>query len=219
MPLEALIFDMDGLMVDTEPHYHAVQRDLIRKYGGVDPGPDMIQQMMGQKPVDSMAIFARMTGIDRSPESLLEERTQSLLKRLEKGLIAMPGLFDILDRFSPHFRLGVATGNSRIFLDLTLDVLEIRDYFLHAQSSDDLQRGKPDPEIYLKTAEKLGVEPAGCLVLEDSSNGIRGARAAGMWGLAVPNESTRNQNFEEADFLADDLFDAIRIIEINLPAF
>lgn len=206
MKISTVLFDMDGLMVDTEGHYHQVQAEIIRKYGGTDPGPELAGRMMGQKPLDSMAIFASMTGVQVPPEILLEERSQVLRERFRTGLRPMPGLEEILQFLKESaIPMGVVTGNSRIFLDLTLDKLSIRDYFDSVTSSDEVERGKPEPDLYRLACQKMDTAPDRTVVLEDSANGILSGKRAGCIPIAVPNEHTIHQDFGAAHSIVSGL--------------
>jgi HAD superfamily hydrolase (TIGR01509 family) len=121
---------------------------------------------------------------------------------------AMPGLFSILDAFSGRLKLAVCTGAQGEFMEIVLDRLKIRDRFDVLQASDEIEKGKPDPEIYLKTCVRLGLEPQQCVVLEDSSNGCLAGKRAGCYTIAVPSEYSRGQDFGSADYVASGLPDA-----------
>jgi HAD superfamily hydrolase (TIGR01509 family) len=110
-------------------------------------------------------------------------------------------------------KLAVATGAQREFLDIALDTLRIRGYFAVLQTADGLERGKPDPEIYLIACRRLGLPPGECVVLEDARNGVLAGKAAGCPVIAVPSDYTRGQDFSEADWVEPDLFAAARRIE------
>jgi HAD superfamily hydrolase (TIGR01509 family) len=125
----------------------------------------------------------------------------------------MPGLYEILNAFHRRLKLAVATGAQREFLDIALDTLGIRKYFDVLQTADGLERGKPDPEIYLLACRRLGLAPEKCVVLEDAANGVRAGKAAGCPVIAVPSDYTRRQDFSEADWIEPDLFAAVRRIE------
>jgi len=125
----------------------------------------------------------------------------------------MPGLSHIIDAFYGRLKLAISTGAQKEFLDIAVDQLGIRDKFDVLQASDEIIRGKPDPEIFLKTCDKLGLEPKECMVLEDSENGVRAARRAGCFVIAVPSEYTHMQDFCSAHFVASDLQEAANHIE------
>ena len=125
----------------------------------------------------------------------------------------MPGLYHILDSYYGKLLLAVSTGAEQEFLDIALDKLGIRDKFYVLQSSDEIKRGKPDPEIFLVTCTKLGVDPGESIVLEDSENGVKAGKNAGSYVIAVPSDYTRTHDFSPADFIARDLFKAAQHIQ------
>lgn len=211
---KAVIFDMDGLMIDSERLYIESERFMASLRGKELPDAT-IAKMMGHKPIESMAIFKADLGLSESPQALLTERDELMHLKMKTDLVPMPGLFDLLTFISPRFGLAIATGASRPFLDLTLDTLKIRDLFSVLVCADDVTHGKPHPEIYELAAARLGLPPADCLVLEDSSNGIRSAHAAGCLSIAVPSQYTKDQDFSLANRKCAALTDVLLILKDN----
>jgi len=207
MRIRALIFDMDGLMIDSERLYFEAEREMAAAHGR-RVEDSTLWKMMGRKPLESMQLFVDELGIPGRAEDLLRERDEVMRRKLACDLKPMPGLEHILERFHGRLKLAVATGAQREFLDITLDGLGIRDRFDVLQTSDGIARGKPDPEIYLAACAKLGLAPAECAVLEDAENGVRAARAAGCRVIAVPSQYSRTHDFSDAHFIASDLFHA-----------
>jgi HAD superfamily hydrolase (TIGR01509 family) len=208
----ALIFDMDGLMIDSERLYFAAEREMAAFYGK-EIRDEQLWPLMGRKPIESLRLLRGILGIATPPEELLEWRNRLMLEKMGRDLGAMPGLIEILDAFKGRLKLAVGTGAQREFLDIALDTLRIRDYFAVLQTADGLERGKPDPEIYILACRRLGLLPAACVVLEDAANGVLAGKAAGCPVIAVPSEYTRGQDFSEADWIEPDLFAAMRRIE------
>lgn len=205
--MKALIFDMDGLMIDSERLYFAAEKDIAEAFGK-QVQVETLWKMMGRKPIEGIRIFVEDLGIPASPEEVLQMRHEAMLQKMKTDLVAMPGLQHIIDRFFPHLKLAIATGAPAVYMDITLDSLRLRDKFTVLQASDEIVNGKPDPEIYLETCNKLNLDPSACVVLEDSSNGALAGKRAGCYCVAVPNEYTDKQNFEFADFRAKDLYEA-----------
>ena len=204
---KAIIFDMDGLMIDSERVYFQVERELAAAYGKTLSDQEL-GQLMGRKPLESMTLFAAMLGIDVAAEQLLSLRDQRMMEILNVETPAMPGLYQILHQFHGEIELAVATGNIRPFLDLALDNLNIRHFFSILQSSEEVAAGKPSPEIYHRTLDRLGISGEQAVVLEDSANGIKAARAAGCYAIAVPSPYTAAQDFSTASAICANLFDA-----------
>lgn len=211
MPIQAVIFDMDGLMIDSERVYWQAGRELANRYGKTVQDATL-GRMMGRSPVDSMTVFATETAIPVDPATLLEERDTRVYEILSTGATPMPGLFAALDQLSARHTLAIATSAKRYFVDVIDKSLNFVRYFKAVQTSEGVVNGKPAPEIYHKAMAQIGVSPADSVVLEDSSNGARAGKASGAYTIAVPSEHTRDQDFSFVDYVAADLLDAARKI-------
>jgi HAD superfamily hydrolase (TIGR01509 family) len=207
MRLKALILDMDGLMIDSERLYFKAEREIAGRFDK-KVEDRTLWKMMGRKPIESMRIFAEELELTASPDELLKMRDAIMKEQLARDLRPMPGLDRIMTGFQGKLKLAVATGAPGEFLDIVLDQLHARDRFAVLQTSDDIARGKPDPEIYEKTCRRLGLPAGECAVLEDSENGVIAAVKAGCYVIAVPSEYSRTHDFSSADFIARDLFHA-----------
>ena len=205
--LKALIFDMDGLMIDSERLYWQVEKDLARGYRK-EVKEETLWKMMGRRPIEGLRIFVEDLELPISAEEALALRDARMREKYRDESEAMPGLFHILDTFYGKLKLAVCTGAQREFMEVVVDRLKIREKFNVLQASDEIKKGKPDPEIYLTTCAKLGFEPAHCIVLEDSSNGALAGKRAGCYTIGVPSEYSRGQDFSFVDFVASDLFAA-----------
>jgi HAD superfamily hydrolase (TIGR01509 family) len=212
MQISAVIFDMDGLMIDSERIYWAAGREVARAHG-TTVAAATLGRMMGRSPVDSMRVFAEETNMAESPEALLAERDARVHEILRTDATPMPGLFEALDRLHGRFKLAIATSAKRYFVDVIDARVNFVRYFGAVQTSEGVVNGKPDPEIYLKAMTQLGVAPAECVVLEDSSNGARSGKRSGAYTIAVPTEHTRDQDFTFVDYVAGSLLDAVEKIE------
>jgi len=207
LTVKALIFDMDGLMIDSERLYFQAEREIAAKFGK-QVKDETLWRMMGRKPLESLEIYVREAGIPAAAAEILEMRNGIMLEKMKHDLRPMPGLDHILAAFHGKTKLAVCTGAQKDFLDFVLDKLGIRGRFDVLQSSDGVAVGKPDPEIYLTTCARLEIEPRDGVVLEDSANGVLAGKRAGCYVIAVPSEYTRRQDFFSADFIARDLVDA-----------
>lgn len=215
--MKAIIFDMDGLMIDSERLYIQAENEIAGQFGA-EVKKETIWKMMGRKPIESIRVFVHELGLNEKPESILEMRNKIMREKLKKDLIPMPGLFEIIEGFFARLDLAISTGAPKEFLDIVLDKLDIREKFTVLQTSDDILNGKPDPEIYVKTCERLGLKSCDCIVLEDSSNGVLSGNRAGCYTMAVPSDYTREQDFSVADFIALNLLDAQNHIDYLLRA-
>jgi HAD superfamily hydrolase (TIGR01509 family) len=203
----ALIFDMDGLMIDSERLYWEVERGIARAYGR-EVKEETLWKMMGRRPIEGLRIFVEEVGVPISAEETMTLRDSQMREKYRNEAEAMPGLFSILDAFYGRLKLAVCTGAQGEFMEVVLDRLKIRGKFDVLQASDEIEKGKPDPEIYLKTCVRLGLKPRHCIVLEDSSNGCLAGKRAGCYVIAVPSEYSRGQDFGVADYMASGLIDA-----------
>lgn len=209
--IRAVIFDMDGLMIDSESIYWAVGRRIAKSYGK-EVSNETLGRMMGRSPLDSVKLFVRELQLDVDPAELLAKREEEVFQLLKQGVMPMPGLREVLDQFRPLYKLAISTSARRPFVDVILAGLGIADRFAVLQTSDDVVHGKPEPEIYLKAMSKLGVKPSESVVLEDSSNGALAGKRAGATVIAVPSIFTKDQDFSFVDFRARDLFEAAELI-------
>ena len=209
--VKAIIFDMDGLMIDSERLYSQAQHQLAAMFNKTMP-KGIRKILMGRKPIESITIFKEKLDIPLEPEKILDIRNSIMREKLQNDLLPMPGLFHIIDSFYGKLKLAVSTGAQKEFLDLVVDKLDIRGKFAVLQDSDGIHKGKPEPEIFSTTCVKLGLNPAHCIVLEDSANGVLAGKAAGCYVIAVPSQYTKDHDFSSADFTAEDLFAAERHI-------
>ena len=205
--IKALIFDMDGLMIDSERLYWQVEKDMAGNYGK-EVKEETLWKMMGRRPIEGMRIFVEDLELPISAEKALALRDARMRGKYRDESEAMPGLFHILDTFCRKLSLAVCTGAQREFMEIVVDRLKIREKFDVLQASDEIKKGKPDPEIYLTTCARLGVDPPKCIVLEDSSNGALAGKRAGCYTIAVPSKYSLGQNFSFVDFVSSDLFAA-----------
>ncbi|MBM3284657.1 MAG: HAD family phosphatase [Candidatus Aminicenantes bacterium] len=209
--MKALIFDMDGLMIDSERLYFEVERAIARRYDK-EVKDEILWRMMGRRPIEGLTIFVRELGLPLEPAEAVNLRNDLMREKMKRDLRPMPGLFHIIDCFYGRLKLAVSTAAPREFLDIAVDKLGIREKFDVLQASDDVRSGKPDPEIFLKACDKLKVAPEEAIVLEDSENGVIAGKRAGCTVIAVPSEYTRGQDFSQADCVAADLFEAEKYV-------
>lgn len=205
--IRAVVFDLDGLMFNTEDVFNASGRELLGRRG-IEFTHDIRVQMMGRRAEESFRILREMTGLPESIEELRAESEQIFLGLLAKQLAPMPGLFDVLDHIEENsLPKGVATSSGRSYLEDILGRFELLPRFHSTLAAEDVTQGKPHPEIYLKSAERIGVHPTEMLVFEDSEAGTRAAVAAGAVAVSVPHDHSREHDFTGAAFIANGLND------------
>jgi HAD superfamily hydrolase (TIGR01509 family) len=182
----AVIFDLDGVLMDSEQRWNASKEALVRESGGQwrDEAPTA---MMGMSSPEWSAYLRDALGVPMDVDAI----NRDVVRRMEEGyrqsLPLLPGAGDAVRTLAERWPLGLASSSNREIIDLVLDLAGFGDAFGVTVSSEEVERGKPAPDVYLEAARRLGVEAARCVAIEDSSNGLRSAHAAGMAVIAVPN--------------------------------
>ena len=184
--IEAVVFDLDGVVVDSEQVWDDVRERLAHERGGAWHDRAQADMMGMSSPEWSRYMHARI-GVPESPEEINDEVVARMLERYRTSLPLIDGAVDAVRRLAQEFPLGVASSSNRSLIEVVLEQAEIADQFAAVVSSEEVARGKPAPDVYLEAARRLGVDPSQCAAIEDSSNGIRAAHAAGMRVVAVPN--------------------------------
>ncbi len=204
-----LIYDFDGLLLNTEPIYCRVNQIIAGRYGKTFT-PEMHRMIMGRQALDCAQILVKVLDLPLSAQEHLQARNEIIFDLLPQAK-PMPGAVEITQRF---YRAGVpqaiATSSARV--TFTKKVLHYQDWlkcFEVIVLGDDpaVKRSKPAPDSFLVAAERLGAKPANCLVLEDAPAGVKGAKDAGMWAVAVPAAHMEKELYGEADDIIDRLPD------------
>ena len=184
--IEAVVFDLDGVLIDSEHLWDEVREALARERGG--RWHERAQaDMMGMSSREWSRYMHDVIGLPEPPEAISDEVVARLLARYRSGLPLVEGGVEAVRRLAWRFRLGVASSSNRPVIDTVFAQAGIAALFAATVSSEEVARGKPAPDVYLEAARQLGVDPARCAAIEDSANGLRAARAAGMRVLAYPN--------------------------------
>jgi HAD superfamily hydrolase (TIGR01509 family) len=184
---DAVVFDLDGVIVDSEHVWDEVREELARERGGRwHPGAQ--RDMMGMSSTEWSRYMHDAIGLPEPPEEISAEVVRRLAARYREELPLVPGAAEAVRRLAAAFPLGLASSSNREIIDLVLDLADLAGCFRATVSSEEVARGKPAPDVYLEAAARLGVDPRACVAIEDSHNGIRSAKAAGMRVVALPNE-------------------------------
>jgi HAD superfamily hydrolase (TIGR01509 family) len=206
-PARAVVFDLDGLMFNTEELYVEVGTEILRRRGYKFTN-ELLDQMMGRPSHVALQIMIDTHTLQATVEELLAETDEIFPEILRERLAPMPGLLDLLAKLEMHhIPIGIATSSRRSFVERVLAKFNFQPRFSPILTSEDITRGKPDPEIYLKAAAALGISPGEMLVLEDSQNGCRSAVAAGTIAVAVPSGHSHRHDFTGAALVANSLAD------------
>ena len=206
-PPRAIVFDMDGLMFNTEDVYSLVGKELLRRRG-CRFSEGLKDAIMGLPPRPTFETMIRWHGLDDTPEALAAESIRLFDDLLDEHLAPMPGLFELLDSLEGcEVPKAIATSSGRALAEACLSPFDLQARFQFILTAEDVTHGKPNPEIYLTAARRFGLRPPQMLVLEDSENGSRAAASAGAFTVAVPGEHSRQQDFSVASLVVDGLGD------------
>ena len=182
--IEAVVFDMDGVLVDTEHLWDEVREELTGEWGGRYT-PEAQQAMMGMSSSEWSHYLHEVVGLREPPDVINAEVVRRMLARYEVDLPVVPGAVQTVRELAEAgFRLALASSSNRELIDTVLRELGLTELFEVTVSSEEVARGKPAPDVYLEAAVRLGVDPTRCVAVEDSASGIRSAHAAGMRVIA-----------------------------------
>jgi HAD superfamily hydrolase (TIGR01509 family) len=187
MTVEAVVFDLDGVLLDSEQLWNAAKHELVRDAGGRwrDDAP---RAMMGMSSTEWAAYLHDSLGVLLDVEQINREVVARMEALYRSSLPLLPGAVEAVRALAARWPLGLASSSNREIIDLALGLAGVGDLFEVTVSSDEVARGKPAPDVYLEACRRLGVAPPAAVAIEDSSNGLRSAGAAGMAVIAVPNE-------------------------------
>jgi HAD superfamily hydrolase (TIGR01509 family) len=185
----AVVFDMDGVLIDSEQVWDAVRDELVVESGG-HYGPEAQQAMMGMSSREWSRYMHEQLGLPQAPEEINREVVRRLLDRYRVELPLIPEATGAVRRLADAgLRLALASSSNRPLIDTVLAAAGVADLFEATVSSEEVSRGKPWPDVYLEAARRIGVAPSSCAAVEDSSSGLRAAHAAGMRVIAYPNKT------------------------------
>jgi HAD superfamily hydrolase (TIGR01509 family) len=209
-----VIFDMDGVIIDSEPHWRNAQISLLKQHDVIITVADCIQHTMGKR-IDAIArTWCDRYNLSITPKELERHIQHRVVTLIEEQGQAMPGLYELLEYFKQKkMHIGLATSSNYPIIDAVMVKLGIRHFFDHICSADDEQFGKPHPAVYLTAAQKLGVTPQQCLVIEDSLTGLIAAKAATMTTFLVSHEH-QHPKFAFADAHMNGLLDVIQTLGV-----
>ena len=179
------MFDMDGVLIDSEPVWERVRRKFVAERGGRWPD-DAQDRMMGMSTAEWSAYLSEDFGLRLSPRQVAEQVIAAMAAEYQAHLPLLAGAVDAVRSLAGRWPLAVASSAPRSLIEAVLDASGLRPAFAAAVSSEEVTRGKPAPDVYLEATKRLSADPQGCAAVEDSSNGLRSAAAAGLTVIAVP---------------------------------
>ncbi len=184
--IQAVVFDLDGVLIDTEEVWEQVRRAYVAE-AGREFLPHTQQAMMGMSTGEWSRHLSVDVGVGRTPEIVAAEVLERMAARYREALPLIPGGIEAVRRLGERFPLALASSSARILIDQVLETAGLTDAFRATYSTEQVPRGKPAPDVYLTAVQHLGLPAEVCAAVEDSSNGLRAAAAAGLAVIAVPH--------------------------------
>jgi HAD superfamily hydrolase (TIGR01509 family) len=182
----ALVFDLDGVLLDSEQVWNEAKEELVREQGG-HWREDAPRRMMGMSSPEWAGFLRDELGVQLEPKVISDEVVRRLEGIYRERLPLVDGATEAVERLAASVPLGLASSSNREIIDLVLELTGLGPHFAVTLSSEEVARGKPAPDVYLEVLRRLGADPADSVAVEDSENGIRAAKAAGVRVVAVPN--------------------------------
>jgi HAD superfamily hydrolase (TIGR01509 family) len=186
--IEAVVFDLDGVLVQSEELWDAARRELAEEHG-VDWPDDATDAMMGMSSKEWSRYMHDEVGVPDPPEEINRRVLEWVEKRYREDLPWIEGAREAVRRIGAEFPLGLATSSNREIIDIVVEVGGFEDLLKVTVSSEEVERGKPAPDVYLEATRRMGVDPHKTAAVEDSTNGLLAAQAAGMRVIAIPNDA------------------------------
>ena len=184
--IDAVVFDLDGVIVDSEQVWDEVRVELVHEARLPFP-PEATRAMMGMSSPEWSRYLVEVVGLPGTPNQANEAVVERMLVRYAEGPPFIPGALEAVERIGARWPLAIASSSNRELIDLVLEAAALESLVRVAVSSEEVGRGKPAPDVYLEATRRLGVEPQHAAAVEDSHNGIRSAKAAGLRVVAIPN--------------------------------
>jgi len=208
--IDAVVFDLDGLLLDSEQLWDEVREELARERGGRWHKRAQ-RDMMGMSSPEWSRYMHEVIGLPEPPAEISAEVVRRMAERYRERLPLLPGAREAVVRIAAHWPLGLASSSNRELIDLALEEGDLARFFRATVSAEEVERGKPAPDVYLETARRRGVDPSRAVAVEDSHNGIRSAKAAGMRVVAIPNPHfpPDEEALAQADVVLDSLVELV----------
>jgi HAD superfamily hydrolase (TIGR01509 family) len=209
MTIQAVVFDLDGLMFNTEDVFDISGNELLQRRG-LGMTDEIRNAMLGRRPTEALANMLRLTGLREEIDGLISESHEIFFGLVDEHLKPMTGLFELLDHLEQiGMPKAVATSSPRTYMQNILDRFSLLERFHETFTAEDVERGKPEPDIYLKAAERFGIHPNRMMVLEDSEAGTKAASAAGAIAISIPHHHTAKHDFSSATHIVESLGDPV----------
>ena len=204
--LQAVIFDMDGVLIDSEPYHYFIEGEIYKKLG-IDIPEEVRVNFVGLSNKKMWAFIKEKYNLTQNLDELIffnEEERAKYMASLT-NVVPNPGVSELLQILKENnIVLALASSSTKKVIDILTKKANLQQYFQYMVSGDVVKNGKPAPDIFLYTAQLLKTDVKNCIVVEDSTNGMKAARNAGMKCVAYKNKHTRGQDVTLADFVIED---------------
>jgi HAD superfamily hydrolase (TIGR01509 family) len=214
MNIGAVIFDMDGVLADTEPLHCKVDRDFLKKED-ITVSDEDFKASCGKTEWEFFEDLATKHGhAKEKSDTWMTQKIKLFATALEdEGIQPIPGVVEVARYAAAHFPCAVASSGRKVVIKTVVEKIGLSDELKVQVSAEDVPMGKPHPDVYLLAAKTLGVDPTKCIAIEDSTNGIRAAKTAGMYCIGFKNPHSGDQDLSEADFVVEKMTDVLDILE------
>jgi beta-phosphoglucomutase len=207
--LKAILFDMDGVIVDTEPLHHKAYYNMFSDFG-IDVSDALYQSFTGQSTINICIILCEHFNLGVPPTDLVEKKRFHFKDLFfnDSSLSLIDGVLDLIkDYHSNGLTLVLASSASMTTINNVFTRFDLDQYFAAKLSGADLKASKPHPEIFIKAAESSGYKKSECIVIEDSTNGIKAAYDAGIYCIGFDSINSKNQDYTLAQKVVSDFTD------------
>lgn len=206
--MKAVIFDMDGVIIDSEPIHLDVDLQVMNELG-CDITHKELEKYVGTTNEYMIADLKEKYNLSQSVEEIVEYKVNMSTKKIiEADIEPIEGIRELLINLkNKNMKTAIASSSPKNVIEIIVSKFKLEDYFDYLLSGEEVENGKPAPDVYIETAKKLGIAPNECTVIEDSRNGVIAAKAAGMKCIGFKNINSGNQDLSKADLIVDSILE------------
>ncbi|NRT88403.1 HAD family hydrolase [Clostridium beijerinckii] len=206
--MKAFIFDMDGVIIDSEPIHFEVDMQTIRELG-CNISEKELEKYVGSTNEYMYTDIKEKYNIKKSLQEIIDYKVElTKMKIIESHLEPIDGIKELLIELkNRNIPTAIASSSPKDLIDIVVSKFKLQEYFKYIISGEEVERGKPSPDIYIETSKKLGISPKECVVIEDSRNGVFAAKDAKMNCIGFKNINSGNQDLSKADIIVKSIRD------------